>query len=198
MKNNLPWILAIVFAATTFVLFSGNQKKGQELVKLRADSQEMEKMHRELEELRKSNVDPNEVERLRKENEEVYKLRGQVAQLQKKLAERPPPQAPPVYAEQPIPQPLEPAPPPQPEDPTARLQREQAEKCIENIKIIEEAKTMWAVANNKTAGVTMTIADIAIALPNNTMPVCPAGGQYHLNEVGIPPHCTIPGHSLLP
>ena len=57
---------------------------------------------------------------------------------------------------------------------------------------------MWAVANNKQAGDKMTVADITTALPNSSMPLCPAGGVYTLHEVGIPATCSIEAHSLLP
>jgi hypothetical protein len=84
------------------------------------------------------------------------------------------------------------------EDPQTKMQREQAAQCVKNMQAIEEAKTMWAVANNKQAGEGVTLQDITSALPNGTLPFCPSGGNYNLNQVGVPVSCTIPSHSLLP
>jgi hypothetical protein len=193
----LPWVLTIIFATTTLMQFSRNQKMDSELSRLPALQTELDNMRAEIEEARKTHVDQNELERLRKEGEEVYKLRNQIGLLKKQLAQRPPPMGEIARADS-QPQPPDPTavePETPQEDPVTKQQREQ---CIQNMKVIEEAKTMWAVANNKNAGDKATIADITTALPNNSMPLCPAGGVYNLNEVGIPVSCSIPAHSLLP
>lgn len=191
--KTLPWILTLAFAIATLVQFFNGQSREIQLAKLRADVQELERERADREGAGNLRVDANEVERLRKEREEVYKLRNQVAQLRKQLSER---------AVQPVVNEIEQPPLPTDlpaelpaEDPMTRQQREQ---CIYNLQVIEEAKTMWAVANNKQAGEKATLADITTALPNNSMPLCPAGGVYNLNEVGIPVSCSVATHSLLP
>lgn len=194
MNRILPWILAVAFAVTSFMLFSSNQKKDAELSRIPALQQQIVKTEAELDQAKKTYVDQNELERLRKESQEVYKLRGEIAMLKKKLAAQPQAVAQTGYQEQP-PAPTDVQPESPPEDPLTKQQREQ---CIQNLKVIEEAKTMWAVANNKQAGEKATVADITTALPNNAMPLCPAGGVYNLEVVGIPASCNIPGHSLLP
>jgi hypothetical protein len=196
----LPWFLTIVFAATTFLFYAKTQETAAEMAKLRAAVEQVQASHEDAGAYA-GNVDQNELERLRKENEEVYRLRNEVTKLQKEkqtltqqlqvaranaaMADQTA-QNDPVVQEEP------------PADPQTELQRQQAEKCIHNLEAIEEAKTMWAVAHNKNAGENVTLTDITSALPNNTMPLCPAGGVYNLNQVGIPCSCSIPGHSLLP
>lgn len=68
--------------------------------------------------------------------------------------------------------------------------------CINNLRLIDGAKQQWALENNKTAGAVPTSQDILAYLPNQTVPVCPAGGQYTLNAAGQSPTCSIPGHEL--
>lgn len=205
MKTIFPWMLAVIFAALAGVLFSSSQKRDLELATLRAQVQELETARLDASNTStgRTEIDQNELERLRKESDEVYKLRNQVGQLQKRVAEMEAnPVPPPVDVTQyqppqpPVEDPTATTPEAPPEDPVTKQQREQ---CVENMKVIEEAKTMWAVANNKQAGERMTIQDITTALPNNgAMPLCPSGGVYSLNEVGIPVSCSLPDHSLLP
>lgn len=196
----IPWLLVVFLGATTAMLFSNAQKRDLDIATLRAQVEQFDALRAELDDARKTQVNQNELERLRKESDEVYKLRNQVAQLQKKLKEIPPPPAPEIVYQQfqeppPPPPPTEPVPETPTEDPVTRQQREQ---CLHNMNVIEEAKTMWAVANNKQAGERMTVIDITTALPNSSMPLCPSGGVYNLNEVGIPVSCSISSHSLVP
>ena len=62
--------------------------------------------------------------------------------------------------------------------------------------MIDAAKQQWALANQKPAGALFTPADIAPYLPNKTVPACPAGGVYTLNQVGLAPICNVSGHTL--
>lgn len=199
----LPWMLAVIFGIASAALFLKLQGKDLQLAALRSELATAQAAPAGSEQAGDAS-DTNELERLRKENQEVFKLRNEVAKLQKQkqqLAQE-------LQARANAPAPtFEQASnqevavtdlPTEPEDPQTQLQREHANQCLQNMNAIEEAKTMWAVANNKQAGEAVTLADITTALPNNTMPICPDGGTYTLNQVGVPVSCSISGHSLLP
>ena len=198
----LPWMLVVVFGVGAAAMFFKLQGKDVQIATLRSQLETAQASPAAAES--GDNSDTNELERLRKENQEVFKLRNEVAKLQKQkqqLAQE-------LQARANAPAPtFEQASnqevavtdlPTEPEDPQTQLQREHANQCLQNMNAIEEAKTMWAVANNKQAGEAVTLADITTALPNNTMPICPDGGTYTLNQVGVPVTCSISGHSLLP
>ena len=68
--------------------------------------------------------------------------------------------------------------------------------CIKNLKDIDAAKQKWALLNNKTDLDVPTEQDLRTYLANSTMPVCPGGGTYSINAVGLPPTCTITGHAI--
>jgi hypothetical protein len=198
----LPWFLTVVLGGLCVFLFLQNQKQEISMTELRSQLDGLQSDHADLE-ARLGQADPNELERLRKETDEVYKLRSEVAKLQKLNNElKNELQTKRVHAEVPdfqqtqnVDPTLEEA---VPEDPQTKLQREYASQCMQNMSVIEEAKTMWAVANNKEAGNGVTVQDITTALPNGAMPLCPSGGTYNLEQVGVPVSCSIPGHSLLP
>ena len=42
----------------------------------------------------------------------------------------------------------------------------------------------------------ITVQDLVPYFPTKSMPVCPAGGVYTLNPVGLAPICSVPGHVL--
>lgn len=198
MKIILPWFLALVFAATSIYLFVSGQSVELELVRAKA----------QLKGTATSagpggadmvQISQNELNRLRQDAEEIHRLRSEMAQMERAQQSRPNPGDKHVSPESTAGNDVVPATDPdEPQDNLTPVQREQGEKCVLNMQAIEEAKAMWAAAHNKGAGDSMTIADITTALPNSTMPLCPAGGTYQLNVVGVPVTCTIPGHSLLP
>jgi hypothetical protein len=72
----------------------------------------------------------------------------------------------------------------------------QADACINNLRQIESAKLRWAVDNKPVPGATPAASDLAPYLPNTTFPVCPGGGTYSINPMGVPPTCSAPGHVL--
>ena len=199
----LPWLLVVVFGVSAAAMFFKLQGRDVELATLRSQLATAQASPVSADQQGDPN-DINEIERLRKENQEVFKLRNEVAKLQKQKQQ---------LAQELQARANAPAPtfeqtsnqevavtdlPTEPEDPQTQLQREHANQCLQNMNAIEEAKTMWAVANNKQAGEAVTLADITTALPNNTLPICPDGGTYTLNQVGVPVTCSISGHSLLP
>lgn len=68
--------------------------------------------------------------------------------------------------------------------------------CISNLREIDAAKQKWALENNKTDEDVPTMQDLLPYLPGRLFPVCPSGGTYSINAVGLPPTCTIPGHAI--
>ena len=86
----------------------------------------------------------------------------------------------------------------------AALEQTQAQKkaaqerdaCIRNLKEIDAAKQKWALVNNKTDVDIPTERDLLTYFSNGVMPVCPSGGTYGINAVGLPPTCSIPGHAI--
>jgi chromosome segregation ATPase len=79
------------------------------------------------------------------------------------------------------------------EEKRAALDRE---ACIKNLRELDTAKQKWALENNKTDVDVPTEQDLLPYLPNNLFPVCPSGGTYSINAVGLPPTCSIPGHAI--
>ena len=67
---------------------------------------------------------------------------------------------------------------------------EAAKQCRHNLSIIENAKRKVAQAKGMTVG-RMTWQDIMGELPGKRMPVCPAGGEYKLGDIGTMPKCTV-------
>src|SRR5437899_2647445 len=77
--------------------------------------------------------------------------------------------------------------------------REAAQKtmCLNNLRRIDGAKQVWALQNNKDTNSTPTMQDLTPFLKGNIATLrCPAGGTYAINQVGVPPTCTIPSHDL--
>lgn len=66
--------------------------------------------------------------------------------------------------------------------------------CIMNLKRIDAAKQKWAMENKKQAKDVPTEQDLAPYL--GTMPICPNGGTYSINENDQNPTCTVPGHDI--
>ena len=71
--------------------------------------------------------------------------------------------------------------------------------CINNLHQIDAAKNQWALENNKTVTAVPTAADIAVYIKldaNGNIPGCPSGGTYTIGAVGVSPACSITGHVL--
>jgi hypothetical protein len=52
--------------------------------------------------------------------------------------------------------------------------------------------------NEKTVDAIPSVPDLLPYLANMVFPVCPSGGTYTINAVGVPPTCSVPGHVLPP
>jgi len=72
----------------------------------------------------------------------------------------------------------------------------QQNACINNLRVLESAKDQLAIEAGKTNGAAVTMKDLAPYLKHSQGVICPAGGSYKLNTIGVNPICTQPGHRL--
>ncbi len=72
----------------------------------------------------------------------------------------------------------------------------EAATCMNNLRMIAGAKQQWALEHNRPNGGLVGAPEISTYLPGNNVPVCPGGGAYTINPVGINPICSIPSHVL--
>ena len=68
--------------------------------------------------------------------------------------------------------------------------------CINNLRLIDDAKQQWASENGAPNSAVPTQKDLLPYLKNNVFPDCPAGGTYSINRVDQVPTCSFPGHVL--
>jgi Tfp pilus assembly protein FimV len=217
LKSLLLWVVILGLLAGLGWLYAVNQKQEAELAVLRQDSQQLQKLRAEQEEAgaTRAKAESDELTRLRKDSEELRRLRNEVGQLrtarqqlatqvQQAQAQAQGAQAQVEALRANVAQPRVPgqpgvaaaAPTAQPGQPPLSPEQAQAAACINNLRLIDGAKQQWALEKHKPAGALLTAADLAPYLKGNTMPVCPAGGVYTLNPVGVTPICNIPGHAV--
>lgn len=72
----------------------------------------------------------------------------------------------------------------------------QQNACINNLRMVANAKDQWALEKSKPANATPLNRDLTPYLPDNTMPTCPKGGRYTVGKLSVPPKCSQPGHEL--
>jgi hypothetical protein len=71
--------------------------------------------------------------------------------------------------------------------------------CINNLRLIDGAKQMWALEHNLAETNLPTWEDLKPYLcgtNNLPLPSCPSGGKYTPGIVSNHPTCSIPGHVL--
>jgi prepilin-type N-terminal cleavage/methylation domain-containing protein len=69
--------------------------------------------------------------------------------------------------------------------------------CIQNLSQIEAIKQTWGLETRKTTGDQPQDGDLfGLMGYMRSKPVCPAGGDYTLNPVGVNAVCSYPGHLL--
>lgn len=68
--------------------------------------------------------------------------------------------------------------------------------CINNLRLIDDAKQQWASDTGADDSAVPTQKDLLPYLNNNVFPDCPAGGVYTINRVDQVPTCSIPSHTL--
>jgi hypothetical protein len=73
-------------------------------------------------------------------------------------------------------------------------------RCLDNLRMIDGAKTQWALRNKKTNGAPVDVGAVnSLISRDGEAPICPAGGVYTYNPVGVAPTCSLhpaPDHSL--
>ncbi|MBI3877160.1 MAG: prepilin-type N-terminal cleavage/methylation domain-containing protein [Verrucomicrobia bacterium] len=75
----------------------------------------------------------------------------------------------------------------------------QQKACIKNLSTIDSAKQQWGLDNQKTdTDVPVQTDLVGPALYLKDMPVCPGGGTYSFNAIGLRPTCTLAsaGHTI--
>ena len=74
--------------------------------------------------------------------------------------------------------------------------RSKQTSCINNLRQIDGAKQQWALERSKAPNAVPTEADLRPYLKGNVLPACASGGTYTINQVNLPPTCSIPGHVM--
>ena len=209
-KGWVVWLCVLVLLAGEFFLFSANRQKDAAQVALREAKQEVDQLRAQLDQLKNSSVATLSTEnaRLRAENQgltqkfsqlqaESNRLREQNQKLTQQLetahsaVQQQQEQLQQMQAEN---QQTNPAPEPSAEQ--SMSPAAQFNTCINNLWQIDAAKQQWALENDKTADTIPTVQDLLPHLSNMVFPVCPSGGTYTINAVGVLPTCSVPGHVL--
>ncbi|MEO6184598.1 MAG: hypothetical protein ABIP71_16145 [Verrucomicrobiota bacterium] len=203
-KNAIPWILALIVLAAAGFLFVSGKNKETELVRLRSENSELPVLRTATEEAQRA-AQNSEQPLNTKEREELIRLRNEVGQLrrdklqtmaqlkqvqqnQEQLLERQ--QAQQVQLQQQNQQIAQ---------QIAKTPSDEAKNaCINQLRQFDGAKQQWALENKQPADALVVPQQITPYLKNATLPPCPSGGTYTLNNVNQPPTCSIPGHVLPP
>ena len=73
----------------------------------------------------------------------------------------------------------------------------QRQACINNLKAIDGAKSIWALEMKKTDSDVPADSDLFGPGKNiDPKPSCPAGGTYDIRSVGEKPTCSVAEHTL--
>jgi len=197
-KRWFAWVcLALMLVAEGF-LYQANHQRDAALSDLRDAQQKAHEAETERDELKNSSAGQQaaEIVSLRKQNEI---LTAKINALQKNLEQA---QAENLQASQHL--------------STARvaiaaqqenLQQLQAQQqqaamvanantCINNLRLLDQAKQQWALDKGKDAAAVPAAQDLVPYFRDGTLPACPDGGTYTLNAVSVLPTCSIPGHVL--
>ena len=210
LKDWVLWLCVAALLATEVFLFLAKSQKDAAVVQLHESQQKVAQLQSDLDKLKSSSVATlstenarlraenqgltqkfsqlqNEINQLRQQNQKLTQqvetahntLQQQQEQLQQMQTENQQANtAPEPAAEQSL-------------SPSAQLNA-----CINNLRQIDAAKQQWALENDKTADAIPSAQDLLPYLSNLVFPVCPFGGTYTINAVGVPPTCSVPGHVL--
>jgi Skp family chaperone for outer membrane proteins len=210
LKNWVLWLCVAGLLVTEVFLFLANRQKDAALVQLRESQQRVEQLQSDLDQLKNSSVATLSTEnaRLRAENQgltqkfprlqaENNRLREQNQKLTQQLetahsaVQQQQEQLQQMQADN---QQANTAPEPSAEQPLSAVAQFNA--CINNLRQIDAAKQQWALENDKPANAIPPAQDLLPYFRGGIFPVCPSGGGYTINAVGVPPTCSIPGHVL--
>jgi prepilin-type N-terminal cleavage/methylation domain-containing protein len=74
----------------------------------------------------------------------------------------------------------------------------QKNACINNLRMIDNAKQQWALENKANDADTPTEDQVRVYIKNEKMPSCPGGGTYSILAVNTDPTCSesAKGHVL--
>ena len=219
LKRWVLWLCIVALVISELLLFSANQQKSAAQAEARDAKQQVEQLRAELEQSKTSNVESQtaEIARLRSEHQDLLRLRNQVRQLDEmtqQLTQTNQQLVQQLKAARLVTQDQQEALQAWQADAVAAQQAQRAaalaaqqqaqhevaqrNACINNLRQIDAAKQQWALENNKTDIVIPTTLDLLPYLKGGVFPVCPGGGAYTINAVGLPPTCSIPGHTLPP
>jgi hypothetical protein len=73
--------------------------------------------------------------------------------------------------------------------------RSQPTVCLKNLRMLDGAKTQFAIEHHGTNGEIVSMADLSPYL-HSTQVTCPAGGQYELRAIGKDPLCSLGTNKL--
>ena len=216
MKRWVLWLCIIALVVSELLLFSANQQKATAQANARDAKQQIEQLRAELDQGKTSvgETQNAELARLRSENQDLLRLRNQVRQLtetnqqlsqqlkaarilvqqqqeqlqawQEDAAAMQQAQRAAAFAAQ------------QQAQQQAQTEAAQRNACISNLRQIDAAKQQWALVNNKSDEAVPAAPDLVPYLKGGVFPVCPDGGTYTINAIGVPPACSISGHALPP
>jgi chromosome segregation ATPase len=212
----IVWLCVAILLASEAFLFLAKSQKDAAIVQLHESRQKVAQLQSDLDQLKNSSVATLSTEnaRLRAENQslsqkysqlqnETARLRGVSQQLTQQLqTSRDTVTNLALYAQQQqeklqqmqADQQASTAPESPTEQPLSAVA--QLNACINNLRQIDAAKQQWALENSKPASAVPTAQDLQSYLPGGIFPVCPSGGVYTINTVGVPPTCSISGHVL--
>ena len=214
LKRWVLWLCIVALVISELLLFSANQQKNTAQAEARDAKQQIGQLRAELDQGKTSNVESQNAElaRLRSENQDLLRLRNEVRELtetnqqlvqqlkaahvilqqqQEQLqgwqsdavAAQQAQRAAALAAQQQAQQ-------------QAQIETAQRNACINNLRQIDAAKQQWALVNSKTDEAVPTALDLLPYLKGGVFPVCPGGGTYMINAVGLPPTCSVAGHVL--
>ena len=214
LKRWVLWLCIVALVISELLLFSANQQKNVAQADAHDARQQLEQLRAEMNQGKTSNVESQSAElaRLRSENQDLLRLRNAVRELtetnqqlvqqlktarvlvqqqqeqlqgwqEDAVALQQAQRAAALVAQQQAQQ-------------QAQAEAAQRNACINNLRQIDAAKQQWALVNNKNDEAVPTTADLLPYLKGGVLPVCPGGGSYTINAVGLPPTCSVPGHAL--
>ncbi len=206
-KNLLPGICFVLLIIGVMFVCSASYQKSAAQAQLREAQQQITDLQSQLEQATNSasTDDAAEMARLRADNQDVPRMRQRIAQLEAanaKMSQQLGVIRDTALQQQDQMQQMEAQNEQAAEDQQAqaeavqRIEIQQRNTCIANLRLIYAAKQAWALEKNKTDADIPNEQDLLPYIKGGVFPVCPSGGVYTIGAVGQPPTCSIPSHVL--
>lgn len=64
------------------------------------------------------------------------------------------------------------------------------ESCVSKLRMIDSGKEQWRLQNRIKNGDPVVVSEVNLFLKNSMTPVCPEGGTYTYNAIGVNPDCS--------